>query len=98
MPKPQRARLEDLARLLDGRLGDVGTAVRLDDDDALMGERLQRGPDDRAAGAEQGADLVLRETGSGRQPMVEDRGQQRIANARRAVAEQTGTVAPAGVV
>ncbi len=48
----QSARLEHLARLLNGRLRDMGAAVRLDDDDALVGERLERGANDRAAGAE----------------------------------------------
>ena len=69
-------------------------AVRLDDDDALVGERLQGGADDGAARAEKRADLVFGKPRAGRQAMVENRRQQRGVDARRARPTERGSARP----
>ena len=72
----ERPDLEDLPRLVDRRMGDLGAAIGLDDDQAFVRQRLKRGADDRTARAVGGADLVLGQARPWRQAMVEDGGKQ----------------------
>ena len=63
---------ENVLRVGDRRRGDEGAAMALDGDDVVVRERLQRAAHDRAAGVEQGAELLLGQFRAGRQALVDD--------------------------
>ena len=63
---------KDVVRVGDGRRADEGAAIALDGDDVVVRERLEGGAHQGAAGAEKGADLLLRQLGARRQAMIDD--------------------------
>jgi hypothetical protein len=77
----QVARLEDLARLLDARLGDACAACRLERDQLVAAELVQRLADERARDLEDVGDLLLGQLGAGHQPALDDRRGDRVGDA-----------------
>ena len=77
------AHLEHLARLVDARLGDARAARRLERDELVAAQLVQRLAHQRARDLEDVGDLLLGELGAGHQPALDDRGGDRFDDALR---------------
>ena len=78
-----RAHLEHLARLVDAGHRDEGAARRLERDQAVAAELVQRLAHQRARHLEDVGDLLLGQLGAGRQPALDDRRGDRLDDALR---------------
>ena len=92
----QAAGLEHILRLLGGRLGDEGAALRDEFDDLLVRQPRQHFADLRAIGAEDGGQPVFAQLGAGRQTVFEDRRRDLLGDLIGAVFAGGGPVGCAG--